>query len=466
MTAAARSKLLVAGCLLFLLSLPFVTTRIYASDETQFFSWLPSWAFDRDVDFENQYRYFRDEGGLRDPLFSATFLERVNEIGRLPNFAPIGCAVLWSPFYAAGHVVALATGAPANGVSHPYIAAVAYGSATYGLLAILLSADIARRVVGRGTAAALTTWIGTPLVYYMYVSPPFAHAPSAFAVSLFVWTWLRVRHAWTPRAMIALGVTGAMMAMVRDQDAFFVIGPAIDYLRALVRTARAEPQGQRARLAGGGFVLAAMGAASFLLAYTPQLLAFQALNGHPSQTVLVARKMTWTSPHALDVLFSLEHGLAAWTPLAIVALGGLVWLALQRRPWPHPDARWIGVVALAMVAGQVYISGVVESWTVAGSFGQRRFVNLTPLLTLGLATIFVASTGHRAARAGLAVVMALSIWWNIGLMAQFGLHRMDRQRLTLGENARQTFVVLPRELPSLVYRYLTDRSSFYRLQRQ
>lgn len=465
-TFIADWRLPIVSCLLFLLSLPLVTTRIYASDETQFFSWLPSWVFDRDIDFENQYQYFRDQGGLRDPLFSATFLETRNEIGRLPNFAPIGCALLWSPFYAAGHLAALATGAPTDGVSHPYIAAIAYGSATYAFLAILLSADIARRVVGRGAVAAVTIWIGTPLVYYMYVSPPFAHAPSAFAVSLFLWTWLRLRGDWSPRTMIALGVTGALMAMVRDQDAFFVIGPAVDYLRALVRSARAEPRGRQARLAGGGLVLGAVGAVSFLLAYTPQLLAFQALNGHPSQTVLVSRKMTWTSPHALQVLFSTEHGLAAWTPLAILALGGLVWLALRRAPLPHPDARWIAVVALIMVAGQVYISGVVESWTVAGSFGQRRFVNLTPLLTLGLAAIFVASTGQRAIRAALAVVVALSIWWNIGLMAQFGLHRMDRQRLTLGENARQTFVVLPRELPGIVYRYLTDRDSFYRLHRQ
>jgi hypothetical protein len=109
----------------------------------------------------------------------------------------------------------------------------------------------------------------------------------------------------------------------------------------------------------------------------------------------------------------------------------------------------------------------VESWTVAGSFGQRRFVALTPLLTLGLAAAMAsASPQPRIARVALAVVLALCIWWNLGLIAQFGLHRMDRQRLSLGENARQTFVVLPRELPGLAIRYLTDRESFYRLPRQ
>lgn len=457
--------------LLFLLSLPLVTTRIYASDEVQFFAWIRSWTFDRDVDFENEYRYFQAGDAGRYKLFTDTLLGLENENGRRVNFAPVGCAILWAPFYAGGHAAAFLTGAPTDGFSQPYVSAVAYASAFYGFLAVLLSADIARRVVGRGAIAAAIIALGTPLVYYIYISPPFSHATSAFAVSLFVWTWLRVRHAWAPRAMVLLGVTGAIMAMVREQDVFFVIGPAIDYLRALARSVRAEPPGRRARLAGGGLVLAAGAAVVFLVVYSPQLLAYQALNGHPSQTTLVFRKLTWSSPHALEVLFSARHGLFAWTPLAAIAIGGLVLLSTRRaqalRLRTHPDAAWIGLCALAMVAGQVYISGVVESWTVAGSFGQRRFVALTPLLTLGLAALLV-ELRHRGLvwRTAAAGVFVLCIWWNFGLMAQFGLHRMDRQRLSLGENARQTFLVLPRELPGLAWRYVTNRESFYRLQRQ
>jgi hypothetical protein len=445
------------------LSLPLVTTRIYASDEVQFFSWLRSWAFDHDIDFDNEYRHFQNDDAGRYPGFAQTLLEQLNENGRRINFAPIGCAILWAPFYGAGHLYALASGAPADGYSHPYVAAVAYASATYGFVAILLSADIARRVIGRGVAAALTVAIGTPLVYYIYITPPFAHATSAFTVSLFIWTWLRVREAWTPRRVAVLAAAGALMAMVREQDLFFLLGPAIDYTRALVRTSLTQPEGQRLQLVRGGIALAAIGVAAFLLVYSPQLFAYQALNGHPSQTSLVLRKLTWTSPHAWEVLFSAEHGLFAWTPLALVAFGGLAWLAVDRRA----EAQWIAVCALVMVAGQIYVSGAVESWTVAGSFGQRRFVAMTPLLTLGLAAVFVVVRQRGTAwRAATAAIVVLCLWWNVGLMAQFGLHRMDRQQLTLAENARQTFVVLPRELPGLVYRYLTDRSSFYRLPRE
>jgi hypothetical protein len=446
--------------LVFVLSLPAVTTRIYASDEVEAFAWLHSWFFDRDVAFENEYRYFYDSGLVKTVSFHETFLERTNEAGRRFNFAPIGCALLWTPFYAAGHITALLTGAPADGLGHPYVAAIAYGSAAYGLAALLLSLSIATRLVGRGLAASLAIWFGTPLLFYMYVAPPMLHASSAFAVSLFVWVWLQVRDRWSIGGAAALGAAAALMAMVREQDIFFAAGPAIDLMRSMAR--------------GGGetdrrksLVLAGTGVAAFLLAYSPQLLSYRALNGHPWPTDYVTRKMTWTAPHGLQVLVSPEHGLFMWTPLALAAVVGLVWLALGRVRSSAPDIRWIGAMMLLMVALQVYVNGSIESWTVAGSFGQRRFVALTPLLVVGLAAAGVVwSASRRAIRIAAGALVAACIWWNVGLMIQFGLNAMDRQRLTLRENAWTSFVVLPAEAPGIAWRYLTHRESFYNLRPQ
>src|SRR5690606_5272947 len=101
-------------------------------------------------------------------------------------------------------------------------------------------------------------------------------------------------------------------------------------------------------------------------------------------------------------------------------------------------------------------------WTVAGSFGQRRFVALTPLLVVGMAAwIAWLRHGSVAVRAAASAVAVLLVWWNVGLMAQFGLHLMDRQRLSIAENARITFTRIPRELPSLAVQYFTDRRSLF-----
>ena len=56
----------------------------------------------------------------------------------------------------------------------------------------------------------------------------------------------------------------------------------------------------------------------------------------------------------------------------------------------------------------------------------------------------------------------LGVWWNVGLMLQFGSGLMDRQRLEPAQIAYNNFVVIPRQLPALAYRYVFARESFYR----
>ena len=446
---------------LFVVTLPAVTPRLYSSDEVQYFSYLRSLWFDHDVSFENEYRYFYDRGVAQTPGFAATFLEPVTPSGLRVNFGTIGSAILWAPFYALGDVAARLLHASGknvaiDGFSQPYIVAVAYASAFYGFMAIVLSAAVARRVTGHGLLAALIVWFGTPLLFYMYAAPPYSHACSAFAVALLVAIWLHVRRDWTPQGMAALGASAALMAMVREQDIFFVVGPALDF--ALAAGARRTAVANMARPAS-------VGVAVFAVCMLPQVIAYQTLNGHPSPSKLVSRKMTWTAPHALQVLFSPEHGFFFWTPLAVVAVAGLVALAM-RGVTGNPNSRRIGACALTMFALQVYVSGSVESWTVAGAFGQRRFVALTILLVLGIATVWrLCSEASPMARAALTLAAVLAIWWNVAMMALFGAAMMDRQRLELGRNAYDAFVTLPRIAPQIAYRYFVRRDSFYQTPR-
>ena len=451
---AVTTRRILAVALLALLTLPAVTPRIYASDEVEYFAFLRSLAFDHDLSFENEYRHFAD-AGAGGAGFTETFLgDRYTRAGRRLNFATIGPALLWAPFYAAGHLAAGIVGAPQDGYSQPYITAVALGSLVYGWIALLLAASMAERWFGRGLGAALAVLAGTPLLFYMYVAPPFSHACATFAVTVCLWTWLRVRETWTPAGVVWLGLTVGLMATMRDQAGLFAIAPALDFARWAIR----RRDWQRAI----GLIVA--GTAATVLAYTPQLFAARAVNGYFGPDESVGNKMSWSSPHAFGVLIDLEHGWLWWTPLAALSLVGLAFVASGRIRTKLEGGRWLGLCLLAVVLLQIYINGAVESWSVAGSFGHRRFVELTPLLVLGLAALTSLSSAR--ARRLVWAVTALCIWWNLGLLLQFGTHRMDRQRLTLRDNARQTFVELPIEAPSLAWRYLTDRRSFYRQPRQ
>ena len=455
----------VVLALLFLVSLPAVTARIYASDEVLYFAFLRSVWFDHDLSFENEYQWFYDHGVSATPGFHETYLERTTETGLRINFGTVGCALLWAPFYAAGDLAARALHAAGrdvavDGYSRPYVVAVAYASAFYGFLSVLLSAAIVRHVARWWPAlaledglAALTVWLGTPLVFYMYVAPPMAHATSAFAVAAFLLCWLRVRETWSVGGMALLGALAAVVAMVREQDAFFVAAPAVDFVWTLLGR-RDVPS---ARALGAAIV----GAVVAGITYLPQAWAYIVLNGHVGPSHLVARKMTWSAPHALEVLASPEHGFFLWTPLALVAVAGLVSLIWRLAP----EGRIVGVALVAAMALQVYVGGSVESWTVAGAFGQRRFVGTTALLAAGMAAVLALGAEPRWRRWATTAVVVVAMWWNIALMVQFGAGWMDRQRLNLQAVAYNTFVAVPRALPGLAWRYVFDRPSFYQSRR-
>ncbi|HEX6973819.1 MAG TPA: hypothetical protein VF147_05420, partial [Vicinamibacterales bacterium] len=395
----SRRELLVL-VLVFAASLPAVTARLYSSDEVEYFSYLRSLWFDRDVSFENEYRYFYDNNIAQSEGFHETFLERETAAGRRVNYATMGCAILWSPFYAVADVSvrmarALGSDVAADGYSKPYVAAVAYGSAFYGFAAILLSIAAARRITGASGAlfSGIVVWLGTPILFYMYVAPPFSHACSAFAVALFVTIWLHIRETWTVRGLIGLGFATALMAMVREQDVFFAAGPALDWSLALIVAQRERLRPERGAVGQSGaarppsesawgwgptrsdkcrplaasqlVVSGVAGGLAAIVGYLPQLLAYTALNGYPGPAAHVTRKMSWHAPHALQVLGSPEHGFLVWTPLAILAIAGLAALATTK----DPARRAVGICALVMIAFQAYVAGSVESWTVAGAFG-------------------------------------------------------------------------------------------------
>ncbi len=446
--------------LVFLLTLPLVTPRLRASDEIEYFAYLRSLAFDRDLDFENEYRHFYEQNPEALRGFHHTFLELRDEVtGRRLNFGPLGSALLWSPFYLLAHLLVLGAQAsgfssvPADGLSWPYVAAACYGSALLSFLGLLLTHDALRRFLHvedrAATASILALWLGSPLLYYVTVAPGFSHAPGLFAVALLVWLTLRewaepseklLRFAW-------IGAVGGLCALVREQDGLFLVMPAL----LLAFRALGDPDRGRAIvvLLLRGLVMAA----AALAAFVPQLLAYRALYGgfHPSP--IVRQKMHYWSPHFFDVLFDPGHSLFFWSPVLLVAAGSLAYAALRKER--------AYALALCGLLAQVWICGSIQSWSQNGAFGMRRFISATPCFALGLAPLAAALLARGAQRA-LWLGMAFFAWWNVSLMVQFGLKLMDRQKLEWPKVAVQQVTEVPKRLARVAFLFFTDREALVR----
>ncbi len=437
---------------MFLVTLPLVTPRIRAADEIEYYASLRSLVLDGDLEFGNEYQHFydRDPQGLAG--FKETFLDRREpNSGRHINFAPMGAAFLWAPFFVLAHVgvgvVNVLGGQVAqDGYSWPYLAAVSFASALYAFFGLLLTHAALVRfgrfddVVAALTVAAL--WLATPVLYYMTIAPGFGHAPSLFAVGLLTYLFLRAAAHGAqagPATWLVVGLAGGLAGCVREQDVLFLAMPA-----GFLAWDAARRGNWKASLARG----LALGAGAFL-ALLPQLVAYRSLTGAWGPTQLVMRKMSFSSPHFLDVLVDPGHGLFLWSPVLLVATLGVLVLALSRR---EAVVTLLGVAILL----QMWINGSIDSWHMAGAFGSRRFVGATPLFAWGLAFV-LAGLVARAGR-GLAVgVVAVFAWWNLSLMAQFGLRLMDRQRLEWPKVALNQFTEVPRHLGRAGFLFLTDR---------
>jgi hypothetical protein len=274
----------------------------------------------------------------------------------------------------------------------------------------------------------------------MTLAPAFSHAASLFMVALVLWLWMRARArpAGAPWEWAVVGAAGGIAGLVREQDLLFLAVPAADLAWQALRGS------ERARALARLALLVAAAALSF----APQLLAYRAVNGSFGPSHLVARKMSYLSPHFFEVLIDPGHGLFAWAPVLFVATAGLL-LAARR-----------GAGIVVLLAGalllQVWINGAVESWTQAGAFGSRRFVSSTPVFAWGLAAVLEAARA-RTGRAAVAFAAALVVWWNLSLMVQFGLRLMDRQRLEWPRVAVNQVTEVPPRLARAAWLFLTDR---------
>lgn len=449
-------------CVVAVLALPLFTPRLYGADEIKYFSHLRSAWFDHDLQYANEYAHFLEV----DPVAHAGFrpyLEGETVTGHRLNDAPIGAPLLWAPFYVAadlGVAAARALGVQVqrDGYGRPYVWAVCVASLFWGMLGLLLTYRICREYGDPepSKTALLGMWFGSPLVFYLYITPPMAHATSLFAVALFLFVWLKTRDDRRLPEWVLLGVAAGLMVMVRELNWLFLLVLAMDEAEALWNAWRSRALYRQSWWRRYGLQGRVPGYLSFALALavvvSPQFVVYRTLHGSFSPAPFVVDKFQWLPVHAGEVLFSGFHGLFSWTPVTLLGVVGL--LALARRD------RGVALALALVFAVQVAVVGSYDTWWGGASFGARRFINCVPLFALGLAAAVdrMRPPGRRMT----AVAVAVLVLWNFGLAVQYGTGMIPRDEpVSMRTIAYNQVGEVPGRILGIGWRFLTDRSSFY-----
>jgi hypothetical protein len=433
--------------LTFVICLPLLSPRIYAVDSVQYYAYLRSIVLDGDLDFTNEYTYF-DQANPHAGIAGALLHKTDPITGQPINVAPIGTAILWSPAFLIAHggVLlgrALGSTVPANGYSAPYIWAITIATALYGLGGLLLAYQLARRYTGvwAATVAVIVCWLASPIIFFMYISPPWSHVPSLFMTSAFITYWVWTREHRTTIQWLILGALGGLMTLCREQLGIFMLLPALEAVGNYWRTARQRQWTAFWRLLSHHLLFLAVVAVSLI----PQFLVYRVLNGRWGPSSHVSGKLRWDSPHFFDTLIDPAHGAFMWTPIWLVGLAGLV--LLWRRD------RGLTLLLGAALFAQVYINGAfVPTWHLSGSFGFRRLIETTPIFILGVALLLDRIRWPRFLIVGLS---ALLIAWNVGLLAQWSLPPRPIRDGLVWEGMLTRQLAIPVEgwqkLPSLLF---------------
>jgi hypothetical protein len=364
-----------------------VRQRIVRGDAVHYYVYTRSLVFDRDLDFENDYKglYTLDFNGDPPPPDYDWWFKRT-QTGLIRNYMAIGTPLVWLPgFLGVTGAVALWDAAggsyPLDGYGLPFQLVPSVTGLLAGGLGLWLTFLLCREAgaVGNAMAATLATFAGTSYLYYMLVSPSYSHAVSACVSAGFFLFWWRSRDRTTVWRYTCLGLIGGLFALVRWQDGLAMIVVVFDILA----------QGRRLATLRERFVFAvtrltAAGLAS-LAVFSPQIAAWQALYGQPFTVPQGSGFMKWSSPALLPVLFSPLRGLFSWTPIAAAAL-----LAI---PWSWRQSRRMTMVLTGFFLVSLYVNAAVADWWAGEAFGARRFLSCFPVMAVGL-TVLLSRTGR------------------------------------------------------------------------
>ena len=342
-------------------------------DDTGYYAYLRSLFFDGDLDFIDE-RYY-------------AHINRFNSTGYVFSNWQLGQALLYTPFFFIGHLIALlysALGYPVkvDGYSAPYFISTAIASATYLLAGLMIMCCVLKKFVVERIAwiASISIWMASPLLYYTFIRQRMAHTTEFFLAALFVIVWLAYRKSNIKSHHAVMGACLGLLCLVRLINANYGVLYVAD-MAFLWFAGRNNPSRPQISVI---FTNALCFAAMFFVVMLPQFVAWNQLNGFiissylldtfQSQGAETSTSLLLLGSKLDEIFFSSKWGLVLATPLWLVGLIGLL------IPGPVPKS-----IRFAAVMSLLSLVVVMLSFVESDAYGNRYFIAAAVLFTIGLA---------------------------------------------------------------------------------
>lgn len=335
----------------------FRDETVLKQDIVQYYSYVPATFLHNDMGMS----YARDNAFWGDKIWGTP------SNGAYIQKYTMGMAIMYTPFFAAGHATAKLTGAPDHGYSWPYTLWLGWGAVVYVVLGLVCLRKVLLEHFSEWvTAAVLVTLVSaTNLLYYTAMQGPMPHAHIFCLFSIFLYLTVRFHRQPDWKNSFLLGVAGSMVILIRPSHIFIFMVPL---LYGIDKEKLNWWWTNKWRLLA--WPLAA------LLVAAPQLIYWKVYSGNWLFYSYGEEGFFWSNPVFWKVWFSFRKGWLIYTPAMAFAVVGLFQLRKHAKEWFWPS---LGFFALSS-----YIIASWWCWWYGGSFGSRPYVDLYPILGLGL----------------------------------------------------------------------------------
>ncbi len=293
----------------------------------------------------------------------------------LPNKRTIGMALLYSPFFLAGHTQAILRGAVTNGYSYPYQQWIHIGSIVYTLLGLFFSRKTLLYYFNDLTVSISLAgiFLGSNLFYYTYGNGEMPHSYLFFLFSVYIYCFLSFvqnRHrAYLYWSALLLG----LITLIRPTD-FLLILFSLFCSKLYV-----DSKGEKIRLTSLNIKQALV---CLILFAIPLVLQFAYWKYYFSRWIVYTynrERFFFTDPQLLNFLFSYRKGWFLYSPVMLFACIGLLCCTryIKHLLWP----------VVLSVAATVYVLSCWWDWSFGGSFGCRAMVEWYAVLLFPFAAL-------------------------------------------------------------------------------
>ncbi|MDX1412746.1 MAG: hypothetical protein R3293_01060 [Candidatus Promineifilaceae bacterium] len=379
-------------------------------DAVSYYIYARSVVFDRDLDFENDYQLSFPTAGEH---FASKRLDQVTTAtGRVANLFAVGAASIWLPWLAVLKALepVFFPGQTMTGYENYYVTSLATLSALWGLLAFWIALRLAQGIVDKpmALAATITLFFTSPLLYYQFREPMYAHATSALVVALCVYVWSKQhdRLVATHKALLLGGLIG-LAGLVRWQNLSYLLLPLTSIIILLWKLPGHK---RRESFAPAIFyilwvIVAAV--AVFLL----QMSVWKVIYGSFITIPQGSAFFDLRAPFLDSLLLSSFRGVLTWMPIFLFAFAGLIVLSGRKQQ--------LGIPLLVMLIAALYINGSTRDWFAGGGYGPRRLSGTLAILVVGYAAFldWLPARIRRQSAVILGVLLALHQW----VLLRFGL---------------------------------------------